>query len=174
MNKDIEKYITNHYYDLLEIARKLCKTDSDIHQELLHECIIQLYNKGEIVLRDYDDNNIKYYITAIMRTNYYSKTSPFHYKIRRERMIMNVDLSTCYDLEYEQENYEREELYQLLEQEYCQLTWFQRSLMDMYLTLNSSMKAVSRKTTIPISSISRYFKEIRATTKEAIINKLNR
>jgi len=86
---------------------------------------------------------------------------------------MNIDLSTCYDLEYEQENYEREELYQLLEQEYCQLTWFQRSLMDMYLTLNSSMKAVSRKTSIPISSISRYFKEIRFDTKTKIINKLN-
>ena len=174
MNKEIENYISLHYYDLLEIARKLCKTDGDIHQELLHECIIQLYNKDEIVLRDYDNNNIKYYITAIMRTKYFSKKSPFHYKIRRERTIMNVDLSACYDLEYEQENYEREELYQLLEQEYCQLTWFQRGLMDMYLTLNSSMKAVSRKTTIPIASISRYFKEIRTTTRESIINKLNK
>jgi hypothetical protein len=174
MNKDIENYISKHYYDLLEIARKLCKTDGDIHQELLHECIIQLYGKDDIILKNYDNNSIKYYITAVMRTNYYSKTSPFHYKIRRERIIMSVDLSTCYDLEYEQENYEREELYQLLEQEYCQLTWFQRSLMDMYLTLNSSMKAVSRKTSIPISSISRYFKEIRTTTKDSIINKLNK
>ena len=174
MNKEIENYISKHYYDLLEIARKLCKTDGDIHQELLHECIIQLYSKDEIRLKNYDNNSIKYYITAVMRTNYYSKTSPFHYKIRRERIIMSVDLSTCYDLEYEQENYEREELYQLLEQEYCQLTWFQRSLMTMYLTANSSMKAVSRKTSIPISSISRYFKEIRTTTKESIINKLNK
>lgn len=174
MNKDIENYISKHYYDLLEISRKLCKTDGDIHQELLHECIIQLYNKDEIILKNYDNSSIKYYITAVMRTNYYSKTSPFYYKIRRERIMMNVDLSTCYDLEYEQENYEREELYQLLEQEYCQLTWFQRSLIDMYLTLNSSMKAVSRKTTIPISSISRYFKEIRTTTKDSIINKLNK
>jgi hypothetical protein len=86
---------------------------------------------------------------------------------------MNVDLESCYDLEYEQENYEREELIQLLEQEYAELNWFKKSLLDMYLSLNSSMKAVSRKTSIPISSISRYFKEIRLETKTKIINKLN-
>jgi hypothetical protein len=175
MNKEIEQYLTTNYYELLEIAEKLTKTTVDnIHKELLHECILQLYDKEHIKLKSYDNNSIKYYITAVMRTNYFSKTSPFYYRIRRARIIMNVDISTCYDLEYEQENFEKEELYQLLEQEYCELTWFQRSLMDMYLTLNSSMKAVSRKTSIPISSISRYFKEIRTETKERIINKLNK
>jgi hypothetical protein len=43
----------------------------------------------------------------------------------------------------------------------------------MYLSLNSSMKAVSRKTRIPISSISRYIKEIRTETKNNILKKLN-
>jgi hypothetical protein len=173
MNKQVELYITNHYYDLLKIARGICKTNTDIYKELLHECIIQLYDKEDIKLKSYDDNSIRYYITAVMRTNYYSKTSPFYYRIRRASIIMNVDLESCYDLEYEQENFEREELIQLLEQEYAELNWFKKSLLDMYLSLNSSMKAVSRKTSIPISSISRYFKEIRFETKTKIINKLN-
>jgi hypothetical protein len=108
-----------------------------------------------------------------MRINYYSKTSPFYYKIRRENVIMSVDLSTCFDLEYEQESFESEILLQLMEQEYAELDWFKKSLLDLYLSLNSSMKAVSRKTTIPISSISRYFKEIRKETKSKIISKLN-
>jgi hypothetical protein len=86
---------------------------------------------------------------------------------------MSGDISSLWDMEAEQENFEKEELYILLEQEYAELDWFKKSLLDMYLSLNSSMKAVSRKTTIPISSISRYFKEIRTNTKEAIINKLN-
>ena len=173
MNKKVEQYITNNYYLLLSIAKKITKHDSDIHKELLHECILQLYDKDKIILKKYDDNSIKYYITAVMRINYHSKTSPFYYKITRYKHLMSGDITTLFDMEAEQENFETEELYILLEQEYVELDWFKKSLLDMYLSLNSSMKAVSRKTTIPISSISRYFKEIRTNTKEAIINKLN-
>jgi hypothetical protein len=45
--------------------------------------------------------------------------------------------------------------------------------MDMYLVANRSMAAVSRKTTIPIQSISRYIKEAREQVKTNVINKLN-
>jgi len=173
MNKTVEVYITKNYYNLLAIAKRICKTNTDIHQELLHEVILQLYDKERINLKSYDDNSIKYYITAVMRINYYSKTSPFYYKIRRERVLMNVDISTCYDLSTEQESFETEELYELLEQNYSELDWFRKSLMDMWLTMNTSMAAVSRKTTIPIQSISRYIKEAREQVKTNVINKLN-
>jgi hypothetical protein len=172
MRKEIESYLTREYYQLLKIAKKLTKGDQ-LSQDLLHEVILQLYDKNDIVLKSYDDNSIKYYITAVMRINYYSKTSPFFYKIKRERTLMTVDVTTCWDMSYEQESFESEELYQLLEEEYCELNWFKKSLLDMYLSLNSSMKAVSRKTNIPIQSISRYIKETRLEVKTNIINKLN-
>jgi RNA polymerase sigma factor (sigma-70 family) len=174
MHKDVEKYITNNYHLLKTIAKKITKRDDDIHEDLLHEVILQLYDKDDIILKSYDDNSIKYYITAIMRVNFYSKTSPFYYRIRRERVMMSIDITTCWDMEYEQETFEAEELYQLLEANYAELDWFRKSLMDMYLTLNSSMKAVSRKTTIPIQSVSRYIKEARTQVKDNIIKKLNK
>jgi DNA-directed RNA polymerase specialized sigma24 family protein len=172
MRKEVECFINRNYYQLLTIAKKITK-NNELSQDLLHEVILQLYDKEDIVLKTYDDNSIKYYITAIMRINYYSKTSPFYYRIRRERIIMNVDIQACFDMSYEQESFETEELYQLLEENYAELDWFKKSLLDMYLSLNSSMKAVSRKSRIPISSISRYIKEIRQQTKTNIINKLN-
>lgn len=172
MRKEIESYITKDYYNLLNISKKMTRGDQ-LSQDLLHEVILQLYDKEDIILKSYDDNSIKYYIVAIMRINYFSKTSPFFYRIKRERMIMNVDISTCWDMSYEQESFESEELYKLLEEEYCELNWFKKSLLDMYLSLNSSMKAVSRKTNIPIQSISRYIKETRLEVKTNIINKLN-
>jgi len=172
MRKEIESYITRDYYNLLNISKKMTRGDQLSH-DLLHEVILQLYDKDDIILKSYDDNSIKYYIVAIMRINYFSKTSPFFYRIKRERILMNVDITTCWDMSYEQESFESEELYQLLEQEYCELNWFKKSLLDMYLSLNSSMKAVSRKTNIPIQSISRYIKETRQEVKTNIINKLN-
>ena len=172
MRKEIECFLNRNYYQLLNISKKITKNDQ-LSQDLLHECILQLYDKDEIKLTKYDDNSIKYYITAVMRINYYSKTSPFYYKIKRERILMTVDIASCWDMSYEQEEFETEEMYQLLEMNYAELDWFKKSLLDLYLSLNSSMKAVSRKTRIPISSISRYIKEIRTETKNNILNKLN-
>jgi len=172
MRKEIECFLNRNYYQLLNISKKITKNDQ-LSQDLLHECILQLYDKDDIKLNKYDDNSIKYYITAVMRINYYSKTSPFYYKIKRERILMTVDINSCWDMSYEQEEFETEEMYQLLEMNYAELDWFKKSLLDLYLSLNSSMKAVSRKTRIPISSISRYIKEIRTETKNNILNKLN-
>lgn len=172
MIKEIEDYITKNYYVLYNIAQKMTKNDP-LTKDLLHECILQLYDKEVITLRNYSDNSIKYYIVAVMRINYFSKTSPFHYRIRRERQIMNVDVATCWDLSYEQEEFETEVIYKLLEENYAELDWFKKSLLDMYLSLNRSMNAVSRKTNIPKTSISRYINEIRKQVKTDIINKLN-
>jgi hypothetical protein len=108
-----------------------------------------------------------------MRINYFSKTSPFHYRIRRERQIMNVDVASCWDLTDEQEQFETEQIYKLLEENYSELDWFKKSLLDLYLSLNRSMKAVSRKTNIPNQSISRYINEIRKQVKTDIIKKIN-
>jgi hypothetical protein len=173
MNKDIEDYIAKNYYIIYNIALKMTKQDP-LTKDLLHEVILQLYDKQVITLKNYDDNSIKYYIVAVLRINYFSKTSPFHYRIRRERQLMNVDVATCWDISYEQQEFETERIYQLLEENYAELDWFKKSLLDMYLSLNSSMNAVSRKTNIPKTSISRYINEIRKIVKDDIKEKLNR
>ena len=81
MNKSVESYLTRNYYQLLTIAKKMTK-NHDLHQDLLHEVIIQLYDKERIKLKSFDDDSIRYYIVAIMRINWFSNTSPFHYAER--------------------------------------------------------------------------------------------
>jgi RNA polymerase sigma factor (sigma-70 family) len=172
MDKRIECFITRNYYLLLNIAKKITKKDEETSRELLHEVFLQLYQRDVIKLKDYGDDSIKYYITSIMRVNFYSQTSPYYYRIRKERSLYS-DLTEAMNMTEEQELFETEELYQLLEENYAELNWFHKSLLDMYLTLNS-LKAVSKKTTIPLTSISRYIREGKDTIKTNIINKLNK
>lgn len=171
MNKKIECYITRNYYELFNIAKKITK-NHNLTQDLLHEVIIQLYDKDKIILTNYDDNSIKYYIVAIMRINWHSNTSPFYYKVRRE-FKMYSDLTEVLSMADDQENFEKQIIFDILEQEWCELDWFKKSLFEMYMTLGS-MKKVSKKTTIPISSISNYLKESRNQIKNNVIFKLNR
>ena len=170
MNKKIECYITRNYYELFNIAKKITK-NHNLSQDLLHEVILQLYSKETIILNEYDDNQIKYYIVSIMRINWHSNTSPFYYKVRRE-FKMYSDLSEILSMPDDQENFEKELIFTILEQEWCELDWFRKALFEMYMTLGS-MKKVSKKTSIPISSISNYLKESRNQIKHNVLNKLN-
>ena len=172
MRKIFDCYITRNYQQLLKISKSITKTDIETSRELLHECLFQIYNRDEIKLKEYTDDNLRYYLTSIMRINYYSSTSPYHYRIRKERQKY-TDLTDVLNMESEQEIFETEELFQLLEEEYCELDWFRKSLLDMYLTLNS-LKAVSKKTTIPLTSISRYIKEGKEQIRRNIILNLNK
>jgi RNA polymerase sigma factor (sigma-70 family) len=167
MNKEIEQYISNNYGELLSIAKKITR-NNDLSEDLLHEVILQLYNKKNIVLRQYNDDQIKYYIVSIIRINWHSQTSPFYYRIRKENSkYTNID--ELYDLADDQQlEYEKQELFDILEQSFSELDWFRKSLFEMYLTLGS-MKKVSVQTRIPVSSISRYLKE----SKEQIKTNIN-
>jgi hydroxymethylpyrimidine pyrophosphatase-like HAD family hydrolase len=166
MNKEVEEYITKNYYELLSISKKVTR-GHELSQELLHEVLLQLMEKKCIKLKKYDDNNIKYYITAIIKINWISRTSPFFYRIRKERITYQ---ELKYDMEIidtQQEDFERQQLFDILEQEFTELDWFKKSLMEMYLTLGS-LKKVSTKTQIPLTSIARYIKESKTQIRDNV------
>jgi RNA polymerase sigma factor (sigma-70 family) len=171
MNKEIERYITTNYYELLGITKKITK-NHELTNDLFHEVILQLYNKNNIVLQEYSNEQMKYYIVSVIRINWHSKTSPFYYKIRKETSrYTNID--EIYDLvDDTQLEFEKQHLFDILEQSWCELDWFRKSLFEMYMTLGS-MKKVSKQTRIPISSISRYLKESKELIKSNIYTKTN-
>ena len=175
MNKEIELFITKNYYELLKITKKITK-NHDLTQDLLHEVIIQLYSKENIDLKFYDDSSIKYYIVSIIRINWISKTSPFYYKVRREFLkysdfLHNVNTDSLFEVSEDQKYYEKQKLFDILEKEYSELTWFHKSLMDCYLTLGSVNK-VAKHTEIPKSSIIKYIKQSKDQIRNNVINKL--
>ena len=175
MNKEVEQFITKNYYELLKITKKITK-NHDLTQDLLHEVIIQLYQKEHITLKFYDDSSIKYYIVSIIRINWISKTSPFYYKIRREFLkyddfMSNVNTNSLFEASDEQKSFEKQQLFSILEESWTELTWFHKSLMELYLTLGSVNK-VAKHTEIPKSSIIKYIKESKETIKNNVMEKL--
>ena len=113
MNRTIESFITRKYYELLNIAKKITKSDEETSRELLHEVMLQLYQRDEIKLKSYEDDSIKYYITSIMRVNYHSSTSPYHYRIRKERQKYS-ELTDVLNMEQEQEEFEKQNIFALV------------------------------------------------------------
>jgi RNA polymerase sigma factor (sigma-70 family) len=171
MHKTVENFISENYYLLLKIAKRITQ-GHELSQDLLHEVILQLYDKQEIKLKGYDDNSIKFYITAVMRINWNSKTSPFHYKIRKESAKYD-ELTENFDIADDQENFEREELLTILEESYAELSWFHKQLLDLYLIMGS-MNKVSKSMEIPLTSVQTYIRQAKTQIKTDVNKKLRK
>ncbi len=169
MNQLVEKYITKQYYKLLQISKRITK-GHELSQDLLHEVIIQLYNKKEIILNNYDDDTICYYITSILRINWNSKTSPFYYKIRKEPLNYQP-ITDIFEYEDEQLKWEKEILLQSLEISYSELDFWRKSMVQLYLVLGSVNK-VSKFTGIPKSSIIKYVKQAKEELKNNTLERI--
>jgi hypothetical protein len=169
MNQLIEGYITRNYYRILQITKRITK-GHELSQDLLHEVILQLYNKKEIILNNYDDDTIRYYITSVLRINWNSSTSPFYYKMRKESSKYEP-LTDIFEYEDEQLIWEKEILLQSLEISYSELDFWRKGMIELYLVLGSVNK-VSKHTGIPKSSIIKYVKESREQLKNNTLEKL--
>ena len=171
MKIEIEQYIAKNYYELLNICNKITKHDT-FAGDLLNDVLLQLYDKKEIKLNKLDDNNIKYYIIKCLTINWYSKTSPFYRKVRRESTLYNelFDVANLIDNE---DIFKEHHIMEIVETEFTEMNWFHKIIFEKYLTLGS-LKKVSVDTRIPLTSVARYVKETRQTIKLNTFRKLDK
>lgn len=172
MDKRIEGYITKNYYELLNISKKITKGNGgDLYKDLLQHTLLELYDRDEIKLRTYCENEIRYYIVACMRIGWYSNTSSFNYKITRE-MKRYVDLNDIFHMEDEQSSFEKQIIFDILEESWADLNLFHKQLFELYMIIGS-MKGLSEQTNIPLTSIKRYIKESKEQIKKNVLLKMN-
>jgi hypothetical protein len=171
MKIEIENYITKNYYELLEICNKITKHDT-LSGDLLNDVLLQLYDRKEINLNKLDDNSIKYYIVKCLTINWYSKTSPFYRKVRRESSLYNELFDTA-NLIDDNDLFTEHQIMDLVETEFTELNIFNKIVFEKYMVLGS-LKKVSTDTRIPLTSIARYVKETKQTIKQNTFRKLNK
>jgi hypothetical protein len=171
MKIEIEQYIAKNYYELLNICNKITKHDT-FAGDLLNDVLLQLYDKKEIKLNKLDDNSIKYYIVKCLTINWYSKTSPFYRKIRRESTLYNelFDVENMIDSD---DIFKEHHIMEIVEAEFTEINWFHKIIFEKFLLLGS-LKKVSVDTRIPLTSVARYVKETRQTIKLNTFRKLDK
>ena len=171
MKIEIERYITKNYYELLNICNKITKNDS-FAGDLLNDVILQLYDRENIKLNKLDDNSIKYYIIKCLTINWYSKTSPFYRKVRRESTLYN-ELFDVPNLIDNDDVFKEHHILEIIETEFTEMNWFHKIIFEKYMVLGS-LKKVSTDTRIPLTSVARYVKETRQVIKLNTFRKLDK
>ena len=163
---EIEQYISNNYEFLISVAQKYTK-NKDWSYELLHEVILQLYNKKDWNIK-VDNNSIKYYIIRCLMVNWTYPSSPFCKKHKQDTKF--VEINEAIEMAVEETEIDTHRLLELLEIEWTEVNWFNKIIFEKYMVLGS-LKKVSKDTTIPLASIGRYVKETKEQIKLKTITK---
>ncbi len=169
MITEIEQYVTKNYDELRKICVRITE-NSYWADDLLNDVLLQLWSKPEINLDKLDDASIKYYIVRCITTNWYSETSPFYRKVKRESSLYN-EMKDIPDAPNHNEELKQQRMMDLMEEEFSMLGWFHKEVFSDYLILGS-YRRVSEKTRIPLTSIKNYVHQAKNEVKHNVFKRI--
>lgn len=139
-------------------------SNPDEADDLYQSVVEQLLRKPDNIDKVTDKEKY-YFFIRVIRNNYFSKTSPYHYQYRKpSEKNIQVKEDILEQIEDEEYNDELPDM-EWVKNELQHLDWFSRDLFLLWLELNT-ISNVSRQTQIPLNSVSRYINKIKKELKK--------
>jgi len=144
-------------YDLLYTTTRKIIKDTNQLDDFFH-FILEDILRHEQKMDGLKDKEKMYYFVRVVKNQFFSKTSPYFYRIKRPYLTSETFEDTLLDIpdEYKEDYPPLAWVYEQLEQE----DWFYRDLFLLWIELGT-LTAVSKKTTIPLNSVGRYINKIK-------------
>jgi DNA-directed RNA polymerase specialized sigma24 family protein len=155
----LNDWINQNYKEMLRICHKVTKTD-DI-DDLFQICVEDFIRNKKV--KDIPDEQKLYFFTRIVKNNYNSTKSKYHYQYRKFKWE-DVDDVEIVDEEYEETEFNLEWVKNEIENIKLD-EWYYGRLFELYLEEGASLTKLSKRTTIPINSVSRDINRVRTILK---------
>ena len=158
------RWLQINHNDLLTISGTIVDDPDEAGD--LYSCVVeQLLNKPKKI-DAIPDQQKKYYFIKVLKTNYYSKTSPYHYQYRKHKhhhtpLIDDITEGFA-DEEYTETLPDMMWVEKTLNEEF---DWYERDLFFLWVELGS-LTNVSKQTKIPLNSVGRHINKIKIKLKE--------
>lgn len=150
-------WLSNNYNELKNICSKF-STPEEV-DDLLHLCVEQFIKNKRV--HQIADKEKLYFFTKIVRNQYHSKSSRYHYTYRRYQFSDVVETEIP-DVVYEEDEFNLEWVYEQLKS----IDWYYGRLFELYIEEGCSVTKLSKRTTIPINSVSRDINKVRRQLKQ--------
>jgi RNA polymerase sigma factor (sigma-70 family) len=154
-------------YDFMqEVSVNIAKDDAD---DLLHCVIEQMLNKDE-TYEDFSSEEIRWTFLKIMKLNYHSVTSRYHYLIRKQSQSYNEWDDSYYNVPTDQldEKMVFEERLQEINNALSELHWFHKVLFNRYWYEGRSYNELAEITGIPVNTIATSVRNTKKYLKEKL------
>lgn len=154
----MDLWFKENYGKLRDICKNITK-DNDV-DELLHFCIEQvLKNKNFFAIEN--DKEKVYFFSRVVKNNYNSNKSPYHQQYRRHNFNELKGEVEIVSKDYEENEIDLEWVMEQLKIMKSGKDWYYGRLFDLYIEENCSLTNLSKRTTIPLNSVSRDIKKVR-------------
>jgi len=147
-----EDWITNNIQELKKICSSITRgQDSD---DLLQLSVEQFLTNKRVP--QIPDGEKLFFFARIVRNNYNSKSSPYYHQYKKFQFTDIESIEIPY-LPYEESPINLE----WVKDELNKLDWYYKRLMELYIEEGCSITNLSKRTTIPINSVSRDINKVR-------------
>ena len=143
--------IVQEYPILIEASKKITN-NHELHMDLLHYALEELYSKKnyeEII----NSGGVRFYVVRIMLTQWRSNTGPFY------KMFFNQKSNEISEDIIEYKEYDQNELEYIKALE--DLAWYDKELFKIFSDKQHTISSLSRETGIPRSSVDITIKKVR-------------
>ena len=122
---------------------------------MLHLCLEEFMNNKRV--EEIPDKEKIYFFTKIVRNQYNSESSKYHYTYRKYKFNeYNINEEQS-DIPYEESQINMD----WIDKELNNMDWYYKKLFKLFIEENCSISKFSLRTTIPINSISRDINKVR-------------
>jgi len=153
----LNDWISNNIEELKKICSRITRGQDS--EDLLQFSIEQFLNNKKVP--NIPDKEKLYFFTRIVRNNYNSKSSPYYHLYKKFQFVEIENIEIPY-LELEEDVITLDWVYNELKK----LDWYYRRMMEMYIEEGCSITKLSKRTGIPLNSVSRDINKIRKILKE--------
>lgn len=160
-----ERWVENNYYDLRDMVLKIIKDENQLDDFFHH--ILEDFLRGHLKTDQLPDNQKKYYFIRVVKNQFYSKTSPYYYRVKRDQQRRQDLDPEIYEIPNDDENPYPD--IDWVKDQLKKLDWYERELFLLYMELGTLTK-VSQKTTIPLNTVSRQVGSIKKWLRQIWLN----
>jgi len=153
----LKHWISENYNELKNICSRFSTTEEV--DDLLHLCLEEFMKNKRVT--EIPDNQKIYFFTKIVRNQYNSESSKYHYTYRKYKFNDMVE-SDIAEVEYEEDQFNMEWVQEQLKK----IDWYYARLFQLYIDEGCSVTKLSKRTTIPINSVSRDINKVRRQLKQ--------
>jgi DNA-directed RNA polymerase specialized sigma24 family protein len=158
-------WVTTNFNELKNICNKI--TRGQDYDDLLQICIEQFLKNKKVA--DIPDKEKLFFFARIVRNNYNSNSSPYYHTYKKFKFtdIDNLDIEY---LSYEESPINLD----WVKTQLNDLEWYFKRLMEMYIEEGCSITKLSKRTTIPLNSVSRDINKVRRILNQKRKEELNK
>lgn len=150
----LNKWIEDNYQELKKIVRKVSRTTDD--DDLLQICIEQFMLNKKV--NEIPDNQKLYFFARIVQNNFKSNSSPYYYTYYKYKFSeFNNNSLQIQDSTYQENEFDLNWVHNELKK----IDYYYRRLFELYIEENCSITKLSKRTTIPLNSVSRDINKVR-------------